>query len=659
MRINHNISALNAFNFLNTTGKQLNSSMEKLSSGLRINRAADDAAGLAISEKMRAQIRGINRADKNVQEGVNLVQIADSALGETHQLLQRMRELAVQASNDTYNKVDREALQEELTSLTEEIEHIANSTQFNGIPLLNGIGSSTSAEIIDEIDEGNIGDSENVSKNYFVSPPDGSHLGISKLEIFDDKLDPGEYTLEIERITTHTTGATLNGAGGSDIWYGAFAFEQASLRIQDLSLFPDGNYALTPFVEPRITNFNPSGGISRVQGYPITPFPKIGWPQQDETNRGRHENDTHFKIEVTGETNNRTIAIYNSENLKIAEETGVHDNAASEGLKITPLVDKYGQFEIHSDNLTNTDGNPASFDTEDSNQQFVLINANTREVVDSLPPLEYVPNSTINLWDLGSVETTNSFTHNLSFYFSVASNYKVNLIDSDGNYVVRGEPVAQNKEDVVLGKGGFDVPYYEATGISYDTTMLTPGTMKFTIANDQTPIEEVGNGNDEEKVNERASAQFILQVGPNTGNKFYVNIDDMRSNALGISKSSNLPNNLSQGSFIKTDSEIEYVLDISSGSNIANSAIEAIDKAISDVSEERGRLGTYQRGLEHISNNLENYDMNLQAAESRIRDTDMARELMEQTKSSILSKASQAMLAQANQLPQGVLQLLG
>ena len=142
MIINHNLSALNTYNQLSKNNKSLSSSLEKLSSGLRINRAADDAAGLAISEKMRSQIRGLEQATRNAQDGISLLQTAEGALNETHSILQRMRELSVQAANDTYTSNDRMQIQKEVDQLATEIDRIAATTQFNGKNLLDGSASA-------------------------------------------------------------------------------------------------------------------------------------------------------------------------------------------------------------------------------------------------------------------------------------------------------------------------------------------------------------------------------------------------------------------------------------------------------------------------------------------------------------------------------------
>ncbi|WP_339215270.1 flagellin [Solibacillus sp. FSL W8-0372] len=147
MRIQHNISALNTHRNLGFNNAQASKNLEKLSSGYKINRAGDDAAGLAISEKMRGQIRGLDMAQKNAQDGISLIQTAEGALNETHAILQRMRELAVQAATDTNEDKDRAKLQAEVDQLVEEIDRIAGNTEFNNMKVLDGSYSSKKIHI--------------------------------------------------------------------------------------------------------------------------------------------------------------------------------------------------------------------------------------------------------------------------------------------------------------------------------------------------------------------------------------------------------------------------------------------------------------------------------------------------------------------------------
>ena len=154
MIINHNMNALNAHRNMGINNTAAGKSMEKLSSGLRINRAGDDAAGLAISEKMRGQIRGLTQASRNSADGISMIQTAEGALNETTNILQRMRELAVQASNDTNTTSDREEIQKEINALTEEVDRIANNTEFNTQKLLNGSKSGEEGDLVREkVDE--------------------------------------------------------------------------------------------------------------------------------------------------------------------------------------------------------------------------------------------------------------------------------------------------------------------------------------------------------------------------------------------------------------------------------------------------------------------------------------------------------------------------
>ena len=147
MVVQHNLSAMNTNRQMGTVSSALQKSTEKLSSGYKINRAGDDAAGLSISEKMRSQIRGLNKASSNAEDGISLIQVAEGALNETHSILQRMNELATQASNDTNTSTDRKAIQQELNQLTSELDRIYSTTQFNTMNLLDGSFSKKSLQV--------------------------------------------------------------------------------------------------------------------------------------------------------------------------------------------------------------------------------------------------------------------------------------------------------------------------------------------------------------------------------------------------------------------------------------------------------------------------------------------------------------------------------
>ncbi len=373
MRINHNIAALNTYRQLTANNDATSKSLEKLSSGLRINRAGDDAAGLAISEKMRAQIRGLDQASRNASDGISLIQTAEGALNETHSILQRMRELAVQSASDTNTPEDRDQIQAEINQLASEITRISTDTEFNKKALLDGSFGI-------QIDEAN--------STAFVA-------------LVGEDTDP-------------------------------------------------------------ISSFDISGAKASTT-YSIT--------------------ETATQITISDQT---------------------------------------------------TTGSPSQ----------------------TIDKTGFVAGSTFTFDQLGISITTSAA--------------------------------------------------YDVSGTDLTNTAITTA--------------------------DKAGAKF--QIGANAGQTASISIGNMSATSLGV-------NNL----VLTTEDGI-------------NSAIDAIDVAIGTVSSQRALLGAVQNRLEHTINNLGTTSENLVASESRIRDVDMAKEMMEFTKNSILSQASQAMLAQANAQPQSVLQLL-
>ncbi|TYR78863.1 flagellin [Priestia megaterium] len=376
MRINHNITALNTYRQFGAANAAQGKSMEKLSSGQRINRAGDDAAGLAISEKMRAQVRGLDQSSKNAQDGISLIQTAEGSLNETHSILQRMNELATQAANGNLQSEDRTAIADELTQLNSEIDRIAKSTNFNGKKLLDGT---------------------------FGVQLDAANTGIA---VGSD----GVTAIDISGATASTT-FTMTAGGGA----GEYVLDDGAGNTQTVTL-ADGT----------------AGTLN---------FDKLG-----------------VKISLNG---SQTRA-------------GVLASVAGGGTA--------GEIVTGAQTAVN-----------------IQIGANT---------------------------------------------------SAD-----------------------------ERLGLSISAMDTTAGSLNTAVIS------------------------------------------------------------------VATDTDARAAMDITKA-------------AITKVSSERSRLGAFQNRLEHTINNLSTASENLTAAESRIRDVDMAKEMMEQTKNSILSQAAQAMLAQANQAPQGVLQLL-
>ncbi|MGM9929665.1 MAG: flagellin Hag [Bacillus sp. (in: firmicutes)] len=224
MRINHNISALNTYRQMGTNQTAATKNMEKLSSGLRINRAGDDAAGLAISEKMRGQIRGLDMASKNAQDGISLIQTAEGALNETHSILQRMRELAVQSANDTNTDTDRGELQKEVDQLAQEITRISNDTEFNTQNLLGGQFDGT----------------------FHIGANEGQNLGvaIAAMDAFTLKVGTGTARTVaadtgVVTAATATAGIDISTQGAADTAITAIntAIETVSAQRSDLGAY--------------------------------------------------------------------------------------------------------------------------------------------------------------------------------------------------------------------------------------------------------------------------------------------------------------------------------------------------------------------------------------------------------------------------------------
>ncbi|MBE6064841.1 flagellin [Clostridium cochlearium] len=400
MIINHNLNAMNAHRQMGINIGQTGKATEKLSSGLRINRAGDDAAGLAISEKMRAQVRGLNQASRNAQDGISLIQTAEGALTESHSILQRMRELAVQSANDTNVAVDRGEIQKEIDQLSQELTRISDTTEFNTQKLLEGS-----------------------FKGKF-------HIGANAGQ---------DITLEIGNM-----GAKELGVQGT--------------------------------------------------AYKAT------------------------AMEATGATN----------------------------IEVTSLSGKALTIKFAA---AQTDSNAAAI-----TETTAKLNTAGNEITVTLKQDAGSPGSA------GGVKGTEA-------------EVKAALEKIAGDAGIK----VATKDGAILGNSA------------------------------------------------------ISDVPTNTTTVNTTNVDEEASKKVGIN--------------------------VSTQEN-ASTAITTINSAIEKVSAERSKLGAYQNRLEHTIANLDNSSENLQAAESRVRDVDMAKEMMNFSKSNILQQAAQAMLAQANQAPQGVLQLL-
>ncbi|MFS0725887.1 flagellin [Paenibacillus sp. 1P07SE] len=553
MRINHNIAALNTHRQLSHNTAQSSKALEKLSSGLRINRAGDDAAGLAISEKMRAQIRGLDMAQKNAQDSISLIQTAEGAMNEVHSILQRMRELAVQSSNDTNTLSDRQELQKEINQLTSEINRVGNTTEFNTKKLLNGDLSSAVA----------------------------SGAATTTVTVKDADITPN-YAVGV---------TSTDGAGAAPVLYNGETAGQINLTDVDGSPIK-----WSDATDGTITIGKDSDGNLTVTIAGVT----------DGTNELN-------SADVVAPTFTDGFFEYNSHGLsfKISEEdfNAMADDSNIE-VNLKELADETlptsGAISLQSDYTVTTLTNKANvFDN------FKITGAEALE-------------------GAASVEISVS-----------GAELTVVIKDADGNALS-----TDTIKDIAAGTK------YNEHGISFEINASYDAADDFTLNPITLETESV-------TTQPTVDQSLTFQIGANQNQTMSLGIEDVRANALGITGTAgqagfSAANNVTDGT---NNTVKEAALDITTAAGAAN-AIQVFDNAISQVSSERSKLGAVQNRLEHTINNLGTSSENLTAAESRIRDVDMAKEMMEFTKNNILTQAAQAMLAQANQQPQGVLQLL-
>ncbi len=491
MVVQHNLTAMNSNRMLGLTTATQAKSTEKLSSGYKINRAADDAAGLAISEKMRKQIRGLTQASANAQDGISAVQTAEGALTEVHDMLQRMNELAVKAANGTNSTSDRTAIQAEIDQLTTELDRVAETTKFNETYLLKGDSSAP------------------LQASYSYSA--FGTAAVASATFSTDK----------------ATGLTMTVSG-------------ATATVTNMDAQNDLVKALK------------SAGVN------LTASSTYG------TNG---TNATTYTLTLNGDAANKYDVV---------------TTAATSG-----------KFEIRSKN----------------GETLLTITASgyNKKATDKGDVADTVA---FNATKIGAASCTSA---QAAYYDKDGNKISVNDLD---NYFATYYNGATDTVGVTSAKA--DAPkVYDAVGNETTLKQSEVATVR----------DKVG------------TLDVSLHVGADAtaNNQITMNIESMSAKGLGVN-----------GLQLDGDNDAR-----------ALEAIEKIKAAITKVSAQRSDLGAVQNRLEHTINNLDNVVENTTSAESQIRDTDMASEMVKYSNNNILSQAGQAMLAQANQSNQGVLSLLG
>jgi len=758
MRINHNLIAINTHRQLGISENNGSKSMEKLSSGYRINRAGDDAAGLAISEKMRGQVRGLAMASRNAQDTISLIQTAEGALAETHDILQRIRELAVQSANDTNTDADRSEIQAEVTQLRYEIDRIANTTEFNTRKLLEGSAKGVADEVqgtgrlnnnsritIDSTKMSSLMKSVSEDKSWVF---DGAYMLIKTNQTFDGGdpvYNPSDYKLVGPDGTTYNFRAMSENTPvkASELEAGTILADGGAVSlIEKKGAALDSVFTTTKEIvlgealtDHELDTIGKGSVLASGSNFTMLSSTKIPLYPATGVDSIEYDSAGVFKLNITGVTSPLKIEVGKSVRLDdgtvIKNNGGGNVSVESGSLGIDKDLNNTNvfSFRIATQSTLDTAGTTTSLANLNivsaSNYTVAAGQFNNNVTLGNSTPLtssDGKGNGQINTLTEGSILAKGS-------YIEMVDNFKIGppatgsttaiRIMVSGNEVtlsydslnkvlkVGNEIVAPGRsitlddgtvlthaseldsrndangvlfvdtgritlaEDITAISGnvdGFSVAKDSTLAAKTkieDGTKLMAGTVittsdKFypgsvTIAHEGRALQFSANAGValEARYYETAVSESITfifsryepassnlkdsvmaQIGANSGQTAFISMGDMRAAALNVAN-----------------------IDISSKWGAAT-AIETVNNALQRVSHQRALLGAMQNRLEHTIKNLDASTENLQAAESRIRDVDMAKEIMEYTKDSILMQSAQAMLAQANQIPENVLQLL-
>lgn len=554
MVVKHNLQAMNANRMLSLNTKANASSTEKLSSGYRVNRAADDAAGLAISEKMRKQIRGLSQASSNAEDGISSVQTAEGALAEVQDMLQRMNELCVQAANGTNSVTDRQYIQDEIDQLVTEIDRVSETTKFNELYLLKGDEEAEiqttyiyDYRVDDEIDP------TGTSKVTNLDTPNPSKVKVD----YNDTENVYLVSVDIKQSNASSPKAADVVTKGTD-----YTKYLASGTVGTSSSVTSASIDASKYIAFKNTELKPD-------------FADHGLEKDDQGRILHKDKDTY---------------IYDTETKNIIHLAKTED--LSEYIELDK--DKRATVKDRYRLIAEADGKTT---------------AGTAVLGEEINADRHVTNKKL-----------------------IGSTTERNLYDSDGNRVAGMAIYKYYNENGDYIGGLFSDEKATKEVLAGNTIADSKNATKIAFYVKETPLQIT------------AALEFSLHVGADSDleNKINLKIDTMSSTGLDVKK-------------LHSD----YIGIVDETGDNATAAIDVVAKGLQAVSTQRSILGAIQNRLEHTIKNLDNVVENTTSAESSIRDTDMAEEMVAYSNNNVLLQAGQSMLAQANQANQGVLSLLG
>ncbi len=621
MVVNTNVLSLNAHRSMKRVGTKQDRSSAKLSSGERINTSADDAAGLAISEKMRAQIRGINRGTQNTQDGINLSNVADGGLQEVSNMLQRMRELTIQSANDTYTVSDREKIQLEIDQLASGIDSISDNAQFNKINVLNSPtkvieDNSVTNTTINTI---NSTETENVRGAYYYEVKGTTEYTNTSSNTETSWSSSFTYTESEECLGKVSEIADdyvprLTDGDWKDYYLNESTLIATSTNVIDNQTITD---SLEKVAEPELSLskvgsngepiFYATASTTTPTGYPI----EMGYQLNYST-------DTLFRNNTTG----KITSLYDTNSTQtVAGNTITNVFDPIDGVQITQSItmDSTG-YKINF-TFENVSGGDVDFDlkfSSDTLEEYNGVDPITGTIDNPLAELKITGDADNTYF--GSVNSLNNSFDVTTYNDFLNTNLGVSMIWS--NTLTAGQTSTG-----VVNYGvelGCDL-YYEHKEIehSYDTTT--------------TAIEE--------NISQiTIPTQLAIQTGANAGEIMGIRLYDISCVDMGLFYIDGDGNKIAGVNVLSNDD--------------CQQSLETLDRTLGKVSSYRAYFGAKMNRMEHTIKANDISSENLSASESRIRDTDMAKEMMELTKSNILQSAAMNMLSQANQSTLNLLQIL-